>query len=254
MRFIAHAGGAINGDTYTNSLEALNLSYKKGFRLFELDIIKTSDNVFVAAHDWEQWSRKTGYKGKTPVSLKTFRENPIKNYTPMSIRDINRWFKNHPDAILVTDKVNAPEEFSEKFIDKERLMMELFSLDAAKDARKLGITVLLSQNVLNKLNGKELETLQSLDIQYIAISRFFLKDHLGLLKRLKAAGIKPYVFKVTHEFNEDYFFTNKLDYMYGVYSNNWDFRNLPVPASPAGRQQADLGKSEQQQQLVPAEN
>ncbi len=53
-RFIAHAGGEIDGHTYTNSLEALNLNYKKGFRLFELDIHETSDHKYVAVHDWKQ--------------------------------------------------------------------------------------------------------------------------------------------------------------------------------------------------------
>lgn len=229
LRFIAHAGGAINGDSYTNSLEALNLNYKKGFRMFELDIIKTSDNVFVAAHDWEQWVQKTGFIGETPVDLKTFMENPIKNYTPAAIQDINRWFENHPDAILVTDKVNDPKEFSGKFIDKERLMMELFTLEAVKEAKELDIKVLVSQIVLRRLGDKSLETLQTLDIQYVAVSRFFLQDHLGMLKRLKAAGIKPYVFKLTNEFDENYFFQNKLDYMYGVYSNHWDFGALTTP-------------------------
>jgi phosphoglycerol transferase MdoB-like AlkP superfamily enzyme len=50
-RFIAHAGGMIDDHTYTNSLEALNMSYDKGFRLFELDILRTSDSMFVTAHD-----------------------------------------------------------------------------------------------------------------------------------------------------------------------------------------------------------
>lgn len=229
MRFIAHSGGAINGDTYTNSLEAMNQSYKKGFRIFELDIIKTSDDVFVAAHDWEQWVKKTGFTGKTPVNLKTFKETPIKNYTPMAIKDINQWFLNHPDAILVTDKVNVPKEFSEKFIDKKRLMMELFTLEAVKEAKKLDVKVLVSQIVLRRLGEKSLETLRSLDIQYVAVSRFFLDEHIGLLKRLKSIGIKPYVFKLTNDFDENYFFENQLDYMYGVYSDHWDFESSVNP-------------------------
>ena len=47
-RYIAHAGGEILGNTYTNSLEALNNSYKNGFRYFELDMIVTADNYIVA--------------------------------------------------------------------------------------------------------------------------------------------------------------------------------------------------------------
>ena len=33
-KFVAHAGGGINNLIYTNSLEALDSNYKKGFRFF----------------------------------------------------------------------------------------------------------------------------------------------------------------------------------------------------------------------------
>ena len=48
--FIAHAGGAIDGITYTNSLEALDLSYSKGCKLFELDLVLTSDDKIIAKY------------------------------------------------------------------------------------------------------------------------------------------------------------------------------------------------------------
>jgi hypothetical protein len=37
------------------------------------------------------------------------------------------------DAILVTDNVNTPIGFSRQFIDKDRFMMELFTMDSVKD-------------------------------------------------------------------------------------------------------------------------
>ena len=76
-RFIAHAGGIAKGETYTNSLEALDRSYKNGFRLFELDIIKTKDGHYVGYHNWNLWRDKTGYSGAIPPDLKTFHENKI---------------------------------------------------------------------------------------------------------------------------------------------------------------------------------
>ncbi|VAW54372.1 hypothetical protein MNBD_GAMMA05-928 [hydrothermal vent metagenome] len=39
-RFIAHAGGSIEGNKYNNSLDALDSSYKNGFRLFEPELLK----------------------------------------------------------------------------------------------------------------------------------------------------------------------------------------------------------------------
>ena len=76
-RFIAHAGGEIDGKHYTNSLEALHLNYKRGFRIFELDIIETSDKKYVASHDWKSWKTYTSYKGTTPVSLEEFHKHKI---------------------------------------------------------------------------------------------------------------------------------------------------------------------------------
>ena len=61
--FIAHAGGKIGKYTYTNSLEALNMSYDMGCRMFELDISESSDGVFVGVHDWEHFKTISGYTG-----------------------------------------------------------------------------------------------------------------------------------------------------------------------------------------------
>ena len=46
-KFIAHAAGGINFDTYTNSVEALEKSIDNGYRLIEIDLMETSDNFFI---------------------------------------------------------------------------------------------------------------------------------------------------------------------------------------------------------------
>ena len=51
-KYIAHAGGGINNITYSNCLEALNLNYKLGHRVFEIDFSCTSDNKLISLHDW----------------------------------------------------------------------------------------------------------------------------------------------------------------------------------------------------------
>lgn len=77
-RFIAHAGGIINGKIYTNSLDALNNSYKDGFRLMELDLTHTTDGAIIAVHDWEHWRVMTGQKhSSNPVSLVSFLERKL---------------------------------------------------------------------------------------------------------------------------------------------------------------------------------
>lgn len=51
---LCHAMGAIGTDTYTNSLEAFEASYRAGFRTFEVDLLMTSDGEVVLMHDWNK--------------------------------------------------------------------------------------------------------------------------------------------------------------------------------------------------------
>ena len=50
--FIAHAGGGINGEAYTNSFEAVKKSIKNSYKLIELDLLVTDDQRIVAQHDF----------------------------------------------------------------------------------------------------------------------------------------------------------------------------------------------------------
>lgn len=226
-RFIAHAGGKIDGRVYTNSLEALDNSYSNGFRLFELDIIQTSDGVFVAAHDWEHWAKIVGYEGRLPPDSKKFAEFKIfKRYTPLTIDDINSWFKEHSDAILITDKINSPVEFSSKFIDKNRLMMELFSWDAVEMAVNTNIrSAMPTGKILDKINGDKVKYLKRLGITDISASRRILKNQKELIEQIVGAGINVYAFHVNHDKGKDevYVVCNERSYFYGIYADQWDF-------------------------------
>ena len=229
FRYIAHAGGIIDGHTYTNSLEALNLSYSKGFRLFELDIKKTKDDKYVAVHYWNEWKKITGYTGSTPVTHQEFMKYKLYGkYTALSIDEINNWFKAHPDAILVSDKVNEPELFSKAFIDPNRLIMELFSEEALREGLKSNIlSAMPNQNIFYKL---DLEDLINLKVKHVAISRFFIKENKELLKKLKENNIKVYVYSVNKDSgvvdtgkDEEYVTKYEIDYVYGMYADKWNF-------------------------------
>lgn len=226
-RFIAHAGGRIDGDDYTNSLEALNHNYENGFRLFELDIIETSDGKFVAAHDWLKWASLIDNKVVPIPSEEEFLKHKlIDEYTPLNMERINAWFKDHTDAILVTDKVNEPRRFSKEFIDKKRLMMELFSLDAVKEGIEAGIlSAMPSQKVLKELGEDRVSELKSLGVKDLAFSRRSIAKNLDFLTQLKDNGIKVYVFQLNHDEgkDEEYVVNYEMDYIYGLYADEWEF-------------------------------
>ncbi|MFQ5445780.1 MAG: hypothetical protein ACE5FF_02505, partial [Saprospiraceae bacterium] len=226
-RFIAHAGGQIDHHNYTNSLDALNLSYERGFRLLELDIIQTSDSVYVAAHHWEYWASLTGYQGKLPVSAAEFKKHKIKGkYTPLTMEEINAWFQAHPDAVLVTDKVNEPAAFARQFIDKRRLMMEVFSLEALKEGLAAGIaSPILSQNVIEEIEGDKTEFLKKSGVKDVAVSRRFVEQNIELFRDFKNAGIHTYVFHVNRDLGKDenYVAAYEFDDVFGMYADRWHF-------------------------------
>jgi len=182
-RIIAHAGGKIDGITYTNCLEALNLSYKK-------------------VH---------------------------KKFTPINMDSINNWFANHPDAVLITDKVNEPEAFISAFKFPGRLIMELFSFEAVEKAQKLGVNnILLSENMWDYLGKNKLQALQDKGVSKMAISRRTMEKNPAPYKALAEAGIKIYAFHVNFDDfrDEHHMLRTGLDFCYGFYADDWHFKRF----------------------------
>lgn len=94
--YIAHALGGVGGDIHINSVDAFNLSYQKGFKVFETDLTLTSDDKLVANHDW------SGYQ--TPPTYTEFEKNKVYGkYTPTDAKGIIDLLAQHSDMYLVTD-------------------------------------------------------------------------------------------------------------------------------------------------------
>ena len=223
-RYIAHAGGIIDGVKYTNSKEALDQSYSQGFRIFELDILETSDGAFVAAHDCKHWAKEANFKGDTPVSRNEFLAHKLRGkYAPLDMVAINKWFKEHPDAILVTDKVNEPLRFSGQFVDKARLRMELFSLPAIEEASQNGISILISDKPRSQIKGDVISYLKDHKVEYVTMSRRGIMNGHKLLKTFRENDIKVYVYHVNFDAGKDesYVYSNEIGLVYGMYADKW---------------------------------
>ena len=103
---VAHAGGGINGKTYTNSLEALDQNVKNGFIYFELDFSFTKDRQLVCIHDWKQNFNSTfGFSPKEKPTLEDF-ESLVKNkseFEQCTLDTLANWMKQNKSAFIVTD-------------------------------------------------------------------------------------------------------------------------------------------------------
>ncbi len=103
---IAHAGGGIEGKTYTNSYQALDHNLQIGFVYFELDFVFTSDEQLVCLHDWNQsFGRAFGYQTNQKLSLKKMQELISANttWTNCTLDDLADWMLKNGAAHIVTD-------------------------------------------------------------------------------------------------------------------------------------------------------
>ena len=107
--YMAHALGGINGQAYTNSKEAIENSYKKGMKLFEVDIKLTSDEKLVCVHGWSKkdYEERLGitYNNENRVmSYEQFINTKIKGkYTTMSFEDLIKYMKKYNDIYVMLD-------------------------------------------------------------------------------------------------------------------------------------------------------
>lgn len=113
---ICHAlGRTEEGDTLTNSKEAFEYNYKRGQRVFEVDLSITSDNVMVCRHDWNSDLGQAAAFGwteeeKTVPSAEQFLAAPIyEKYTPMTLADFYDIMKTHEDIYAVLDPKYTPD-------------------------------------------------------------------------------------------------------------------------------------------------
>ncbi len=239
-RFIAHAGGSLSGYKYLNALEALDENYLNGFRFFELDLQLTSDNFIVAAHDWDMWKKMTGFKKKTPPSLRDFNELRIYNkFTGLDYEKINKWFNENNNAVLVVDKINNVEKFSEQIkINKDRIIIETFSKESTTQFKKKGYKIIANIDFLRKLSNP-IEFLKKNNIENISVSQKIKKNvqynfinfleslyKINLEKRLLNNGFKLYAFNLNEEddtITEKDIVCKYRYIFYGMYADNWDF-------------------------------
>ncbi len=143
---VAHAGGGIHGETYTNSLEALNENYKKGFKFFEIDFSFTKDNRLVCLHDWEiNFAQRFGHYPNEKPTLIEF-EKLVKDQKQIhncTLDGLAKWLKQHPSAFIITDVKERNIEALSIIYDKipdasHRIIPQIYYPENFDKAKKIG--------------------------------------------------------------------------------------------------------------------
>ncbi len=205
---IAHAGGEIHGLAYTNSLEALNFSYSRGFRYFEVDLNLTTDGQIVLLHDWDNMP---GYLFNSKSGQRTLAEfmhlKMIRSMHQLSLGGFAGWLTSHPDSTVVlhtkVESLAVLSHISERY-PKLRRQMIPYVLDAEQynQVRNLGFTQIM-------LLGGELTPTDE-DIVALATTRHLFavaiphsRAKTDLTISLNARGVKTYAWTVNDEASRD---------------------------------------------------
>ena len=103
--FVAHAFGSVDGHAYTNSLEAFQRNYARGFRVFEVDHVLLADGTALAAHDSTEssYGLTKSFKESTWADVVRAGRKYLGTYTALRSQDVLRLMIDHPDIYIIGD-------------------------------------------------------------------------------------------------------------------------------------------------------
>lgn len=211
-----HACGAIEGITFTNSLDAFLLWYERGIRFFEIDVARTNDGEYVACHDFnDEVFGKMEINDIPPVCTRDWflsqrlYMKSTEGLRTMDLESIFSLLKSHGDIMimidpkvylnqLVTELLEKVHDNIEKYeVDGKRIVFELYNQDMIKAIQPFQDMVQFQYCIDDGMQmgtGKEirklsletqLEILRDYSIHIISYPWKCAVENLGFLKRLK---------------------------------------------------------------------
>ncbi|MDP4094268.1 MAG: glycerophosphodiester phosphodiesterase family protein [Bacillota bacterium] len=228
-RLIAHAGGVVNGLRLTNSIQALDSSYNKGFRCLELDVDWTSDGIPVFVHDWGNlnWYMNTKYSTAVPTYSDFKSRATIMGLQFMDLGMLEEWLNKHSDAYIITDvkgdnvkllsmiKEQYPKTYS-------NLIPQIYSFDEYDKVRELGYENIILTLYKLKSTEKQILDFCSKNILF-GVAMDQAKASAEFVGNLSNLNIPVFAHTV-NDYNEYVKLRDKG--VYGVYTdyfepNNW---------------------------------
>ncbi|EFC71584.2 phosphatidylinositol-specific phospholipase C/glycerophosphodiester phosphodiesterase family protein [Prevotella sp. oral taxon 299] len=221
--YICHGGGGIDGKTYSNSLEAMQLNYNKGNRVFDSDMTFTKDGVLILRHSWADnlEQRKISMtnshsfvdrNGHTQhlldanrMNYKTFMSKPIyRQYTPMDIKKLIVFLDKNKEAYIAPDMKDDPIKSYQYLVNEairlnkknvlDRIIVNIYTYDLYDKIMKIYPfkNVTIRQHYVSPNNYTELiEFCIKKNIHVVNLSLCYVNDK-GV-NQIKSKGIHVYV-------------------------------------------------------------
>lgn len=143
-KYIAHAGGRIDGETYTNCMDAMELSYDKGYRFIEVDFEWTTDEEPVLLHSWDGFVEKFFGAEREPHSYEEFESfTMMKGWTHLTLEGLAQWMEEYDDVYIVTDikedNMKLLRIINERHPEiKDRIIPQIYYMDELRHAEYHG--------------------------------------------------------------------------------------------------------------------
>lgn len=213
--YCMHGLGAVKGLRQTNTLEAFNLWYKRGVRVFEFDLAKTDDNKYVAvAHtvDKKSMTRMEILEEPDCYSYEWFMKQRLfpltaGGLTPLSLSDVFELLNSHKDCIFMLDLfgmftgldlipfLEAADSLITNYNDiNDRLLLEAYNRQMSdtisSHSSKYNIIYCVRyEGNTDKDGAVPIEYLKDKQISFVSYPWMYEKDFPGEIKAYSEAGI-----------------------------------------------------------------
>lgn len=223
MKYVSHAGGRMGKLTYVNNYEALKNSYDKGYRLIELDVEFTSDNVPVMLHSWDgfinSYFKVEGGKTYSYNQFKKF--EMINGWHQLSLEDvINYMDTDFNEMYLITDTKNDNKKLLSLIKDEysymqSRIIPQVYSQDEYEYAKSLGYKNIIYTLYLSEDTKEEIIDFARREKPFaITMSTSWAYTDLPLY--LERLGVYTYCHTINDKSEYDFL---KLNGIKGIYTD-----------------------------------
>lgn len=194
---IAHAGGQLGGHTYTNAIEAMENSYKNGVRLMEMDFDWGTDGEMVGMHSWDGFVTKFfNVPSREYSSFEYENFQMINGWHHSTLQSLYTWFKEHPDAYLITDikgnNIEGLKMIQERYPElAAQTIPQIYQLSEYQAVRELGYDkIILTLYIVRSTDDEIVEFAR--DNQLFAVTMPIFKAQTDLPQRLGQLGVYTY--------------------------------------------------------------
>lgn len=194
---VAHGGGLYNGYAITNSIEALNSSYEKGFRTIEVDLACTSDGKYVLVHSWNDMRMIFKIEKDGIMTYDQFMALKMPGgLHQMDVDMLITWINAHPDVKIVTDtkgdNIKMLNDISVMLKDVQaNIYPQIYFMEEYAAVRAAGYENILYTLYMSTNTHEEIFNFTKANKLYAIVLPMWMAD-TDLVKNLNGIGMMVY--------------------------------------------------------------